>query len=160
MHWGRQKQTIPIIIIHRRYYFGNVNFSARVSRFSGNQASLVHISMNTAHSGCEPSRFMLSFTHFLRVFLPQHHLSPQSSPRFYNTYPILSSITLQMPKPSQSTMPYHLSHTLNTQNTVQNQNLYASLPYLCRRSAVGLYRISESLAGYLVSGRYPESGIR
>ena len=89
-----------------------------------------------------------------RVFLPQHHFSTQSSPHFYNPYPILSSIMLQMPKPSQSTMPYHLSHTLNTQNTyIRRFFTFEDAPH----RAVPDIRISGRISGIrLVSGiRYP-----
>ena len=36
---------------------------------------------------------------------------------------IISTFTSYMPKPSQSTMPRHLSHALNTQKTLQDLNL-------------------------------------
>ena len=74
---------------------------------------LLHISLNTTHSECKPSSSISSFTHSLQVFPaptrsshPCHHHIPTGR------HPI-STLTLHMPKPPQSTMPYHLSHALS-----------------------------------------------
>ena len=76
----------------------------------------VHISLNTAHSGCKPSAFISSFTHSYQVFLPlPAHLTPatttflqadtQSSPLLHSTCPnhlnlarLTTSSTLCTPK--------------------------------------------------------------
>ena len=73
----------------------------------------LHISLNTAHSGCKPSTFISSFTHSYQAFLllPAHLTPPP--PHFYRSthnYPL----TFHMPKPPQSTLPHHLY----TQKTV------------------------------------------
>ena len=58
----------------------------------------LHISLNTAHSGCKPNVFISSFTHSYQVFLPlPTHLTPatttflqadtQSSPLLRSTRP-------------------------------------------------------------------------
>ena len=48
--------------------------------------------------------------------VPAH--PPPPPPHFYR--PIIFALMVHMPKPSQSTMPHHLSHALNTQKTVQD----------------------------------------
>ena len=73
----------------------------------------LHISLNTAHSGCKPSTSMSSFTHSLQVLLPLPLLFSPTTSTFLqaNTQSsFISILTFQMPKPSQSTMPHHLSH--------------------------------------------------
>ena len=51
--------------------------SARVRRFP--DATLLHISLNTAHSGCKPSSSILSFTHSLRLPAPIHTSHPATT---------------------------------------------------------------------------------
>ena len=81
----------------------------------------LHISSNTTHSGCKPSSLLHIIPHTFFLSLPaptrtshpcHHHIST-------GRYPIISTLTLHMPKPPQSTTPHHLSHTLNPQKTVQ-----------------------------------------
>ena len=63
----------------------------------------MHLSLNIAHSGCRPSNFMSSFTHFPQVsqslpifFICHFHTSTCRHPIIY--------ILLQMPKPSHFAM--------------------------------------------------------
>ena len=55
----------------------------------------LHISLNTAHSGCKPRTFISSFTHSYQVFLPLpcHHHIPTGR------HPIILILTFHMPKP-------------------------------------------------------------
>ena len=92
--------------------------SARVRRFSRYEVSshipehypfmvqtqLLHIILHT---------FSPSLPAPTRTFHPcHHHIST-------GRHPIISILTLHMPKPPQSTTPHHLSHTLNPQKTEQ-----------------------------------------
>ena len=62
----------------------------------------LHISLNTAHSGCKPSAFISSFTHSYQVFLPlPAHLTPATT-TFLQADTQLSSLVL-------STCPNHLN---------------------------------------------------
>ena len=91
-----------IIIIH----FLNFNFlhtQLRLDVFP--HMKPLHITPNTAHSGCKPSSSLSSFTHSHQVFLPlpapltcHHHIST-------GRHPIISILTFQTPKPPQSTIP-------------------------------------------------------
>ena len=73
---------------------------------------LLHISLNTTHSECKLSSSISSFTHSPQVFLPlPAHLAPATTT--FLQADTISILTLHMPKPHQSTMPYHLSHALN-----------------------------------------------
>ena len=68
-----------------------------------------------------------SFTHSLQAFLLLPILfSPTTSTFLPDTQSSLSALTFLLPKPSQSTMPHHLSHTLNTQTTVQTSLRFLS----------------------------------
>ena len=55
-----------------------------------------------------------------------HHIST-------GQHPIISTLTFHMPKLSQSTMPHHFNHALNTQKTVQD---LTSLPILQRLTTI------------------------
>ena len=121
-------QDVIIIII---IYFENIHFfHAHLGLDVCPQMKPLHISLNTAHSGCKPSSFMSSFTVTLFLPLPTH-LSLQIST---GRHPIIPTFTLQMLKPSQSAMPHHLSYTLNTKKTVQNLTVLTTLSVLQRHS--------------------------
>ena len=47
----------------------------------------LHISLNTAHSGCKPSSSVSFFTHSLQVSCPCPHTSPLPPPHFYRPTP-------------------------------------------------------------------------
>ena len=47
----------------------------------------LHISLNTAHSGCKPSAFISSFIHSYKVFFLYPHISPLPPPHFYMLIP-------------------------------------------------------------------------
>ena len=81
----------------------------------------LHISRNTAHSGCKPSSSVSSFTHSLQVFLPlPTQVTPATTTFLQADTQSSSLLRFYMPKPSQSTMPCHLSHASNIQKTVQD----------------------------------------
>ena len=69
----------------------------------------LHISPNTAHSGCKPSAFISSIHTFIPSLPPytctshpcHHHIST-------GRHPIIRTLTFHMPKPPQSTPPHHL----------------------------------------------------
>ena len=108
----------------------------------------LHISQNTTHSECKPSSCISSFTHSLQAYLPlPAHLTPatntflqadtQSSPFLRSTCQTTSKYAKQAKhakhaKPPQSTTPYHLSHALNPQKTLQ---IHTVLPIFERHSA-------------------------
>ena len=48
---------------------------------------LLHISLNTAHSGCKPCTFMASFTVFYTLSCPRPYTSPPPPPHFYKPTP-------------------------------------------------------------------------
>ena len=66
----------------------------------------IHISLKMAHSGCRPSNFMSFFTHSC-FSAPAHTFHLHISAR---RHPIIPTLTLKMPRPSQFAMPYHISH--------------------------------------------------
>ena len=92
--------------------------SARVRRFSRYEVS-PHIPEH------HPFRVQTQLLHIIpHTFSPSlpaptrtshpchHHIST-------GRHPVISTLTLHMPKPPQSTTPHHLSHTLDPQKTVQ-----------------------------------------
>ena len=93
----------------------------------------LHLSLNTAHSGCKPSTFISSPSH---IHTKSSSLYPHISPRHHHTstgwHPIIPTLTFHMPKPPQSILPHHLSHALYTQKTVQ---IHTAFPILQRHSA-------------------------
>ena len=46
-----------------------------------------------------------------KSFCPCLYSSPPPPPHFTDGHPIISTLMFQMPKPSQSATPHHLSHT-------------------------------------------------
>ena len=103
----------------------------------------LHISLNTAHSGCKPRTSMSLSTHSLchSMSLSTHSLPkspippPTSHPCHLHIstgwHQIIHTPMFQMPKPPQSATPHHIRHTLYTQKTVQ---IHTSLPILQRHS--------------------------
>ena len=70
--------TIIFIII---YFKKHQSFHAQLGLDVPPEMKLLHISLNTAHSGCKPSAFISSFTHSYQVFLPH-----SNSYRYINTW--------------------------------------------------------------------------
>ena len=89
----------------------------------------LHISLNTAHSACKPSSSISSFTHSYRLSPSTRTSHPCHHHISTGRHPIISTLTLHMPKPPQSTTPHHFCQALNTQKTVQ---VLTSLPILQR----------------------------
>ena len=61
----------------------------------------------------------------LQVFL-SNTILPHNLQIFTGQHPIISSLSFQMPKLSQSATLHHLSHVLNTQKTVKDFTTYPS----------------------------------
>ena len=92
----------------------------------------LHISLNTAHSGCNPSTSMSSFTHSLQVFLfLPLHLTPATST--FLQADTQSSTLVRFRCPNHLNLPcLTTSATLYTQKTVQ---IHTALSILQRHSA-------------------------
>ena len=91
-----------IIIIIIIIYFKNVNLST-LGLDAPLEMKPLHISLNTAHSGCKPSTFISSFTHSYQVFLPlPAHLTPTTTTTFLQADTQSSSLLC-------STCPNHLN---------------------------------------------------
>ena len=119
-----------IIIIHHHHHhhlFLKRLFlpsSVRVDVFPDMRS--LHKSLNTTHSWCKPSSSISSRTQSFQIFLPlPAHLTPATTTFLQAGHPIISTLTLHMPKPPQSTTPHHLSHTLNPQK-IYKSTLYKS----------------------------------
>ena len=83
---------------HHHLFLKRPSFHAQLGLDVPLETKPLHISLNTAHSGCKPSTFISSFTHSYQVFLPlPAHLTPatttflqadtQSSPFLRSTCP-------------------------------------------------------------------------
>ena len=102
--------------------------SARVRRFPRHEASPpvpehYPLRVHTQFLHVIPHIFSPNLPAPTRTSRPcHHHIST-------GRHPVISTLTLHMPKPPQSTTPHHLSHTLNPQKTVQ---IYTVLPILQR----------------------------
>ena len=82
-----------------------------------------HIFLNSpvAHSGCNPSHFhVILHTLLPKSSCPGPHISTSHLHIFARRHRIIIFPILNMSKPSkQHAMPYHLSHTKNTQTAAQ-----------------------------------------
>ena len=90
----------------------------------------LHISLNTAHSGCKPSSSMSSFTHSLHVFLPLPLLFSPTTSTFLQA-DTQSSPLLRFTCPNHLNLP--CLHTSATLLTPKRQEL-TSLPILQRHT--------------------------
>ena len=104
----------------------------------------LHISLNTAHSGCKPSAFISSFTHSYQVFLPlPAHLTPatttflqadtQSSPLLCSTCPNHLNLPASPPHqrsvhPKDCTIPHCVSYPSATLRTSISPSSVLSSP--------------------------------
>ena len=70
---------------------------------------------------------IIFYTFSLSLPAPTHLLLPYHLHISTGRHPIISTLTLHMPKPP-TTKPHHLSHALNTQKTVQDFTHFASYP--------------------------------
>ena len=77
----------------------------------------LHISLNTAHSGCKPSTLMSLSTHSPSFSIPPLTSRPCHLHLSTGRYPIIHTPRLQMLKPPQSTPPHcHASHSVHPEN--------------------------------------------
>ena len=113
---SKKWSTTHVFII---IYFENMNFFHTQLSKLGLDVCLemkpLQISLNTAHSGCKTTGFILSFTHSLQIFLllPKHLSQATSTFLLADTQ---SSPLLRSRWPNHLNVP-HLSYTLNTQKT-------------------------------------------
>ena len=113
LYMKNRNSKFQIILIIITIYFENVHFfHAQLGSDVFPDMRLLHISLNTTNSECEPSSSISSFTHSLQVFLPlPAHLTPatttflqadaQSSPFLRSTCPNhlnLPRLTTSTPK--------------------------------------------------------------
>ena len=90
--------------------------SSRVRRFPRYEVS-PHIPEH--YSFRVQTQLLHIIPHTYSPSLPAPTSHPSHHHIFIGRHPIISTLTLHMPKPPQSTTPHHLSHTLNPQRTVQ-----------------------------------------
>ena len=121
----------------------------------------LHISLNTAHSGCKPSAFISSFTHSYQVFLPlPEHLATTTflqadtqSSHSYIPHAQTTSIYPASPPhqcsvhPKDCTNPHCVSYPSATLRTSISPSSVLSSPDFADSLSSSSYDINNSVGG-------------
>ena len=119
---------------HHHLFLKRLSFHAQLGLDVPPEMKPLHISLNTAHSGCKPSASISSFTHSYQVFLPlPAHLTPA-------TTTFLQADTQSSPLYTNYTNPHCVSypsatlHTSISPSSVPFSPDFADLPSSSPRS--------------------------
>ena len=117
---------------HHHLFLKRPSFHAQLGLDVPPEMKPLHISLNTAHSGCKPSTFISSFTHSYQVFLPlPTHLTPVTTTFLHSD--TQSSLLLRSICPNHLNLPcLTTSSTLCTPRRLQ---IHTAFPILQWHSA-------------------------
>ena len=120
---------------HHHLFLKRPSFHAQLGSDVPPEMKPLHISLNTAHSGCKPSAFISSFKHSYQVFSLYPHISPLPPPHFYRPTPNHSHCYV----PHAQTISIYLTppphrRSVHPENCTDPQ-FHTSFPILLRHSA-------------------------
>ena len=120
---GSQCRSEKIGVMRNYYIMHGAIYSTLFRKLSKNRRQVILIPITSRQNSSVKKD--ATFCFHCCISLPSHiHIST-------GRQSIIPTLMLQIPKPSQSAMPHHLSHSLITQNTLQN---FTMLPVLQRHS--------------------------